>query len=142
MTRVPIAYPTIVCDTIKSVTENTFSACLKGQWTTKRSRKLDVEVTYKADETTLSELQLPSRKHYQNVETELVITSTISCNNADQLQLNPETLRRSRPTRGRYGGNDLIKTQMLHPTACKCDRFTEKLTELTGEKAPANAEAQ
>jgi hypothetical protein len=58
MTRVPIAYLTIVCHTIKR--------------TTKRSRKLDVEVTYKADETTLSGLLLPSRKHYQNVETELV----------------------------------------------------------------------
>jgi hypothetical protein len=72
MTRVPIAYPTIVCDTIQSVTENTLSACRKGQGTAKRSRKTDVEVTYKADETTLSELQLPSRKNYQNVETELV----------------------------------------------------------------------
>jgi hypothetical protein len=142
MTRVPIAYPTIVCDMIKSVTENKFSAYRKGQGTAKRSGKLDVEVTYKVDETTLSELQLPSRKHCQNVETELVLTSTISCNNADQLRLDPKSLRRSRPTRGRYGGHNLIKTQMLHPTACKCDRITEKLTELTGEKAPANAEAQ
>jgi hypothetical protein len=49
---------------------------------------------------------------------------------ADQLQLNPKTLRRSRPTRIRYGGNDLIKTQMLHPTAFSCDHVTEKLTEL------------